>query len=143
MTIQLKICKQSNARVHPKGSDSSTISCMLLLRAPSDWSSESGSFVYHSSSINCKWFTEEHKINCKWFTEEHKAYRLCCDANTAKTTKKPRRANTQTHIQVKNYKKLCYVSQIHTSHTKHTELDPFNVCSNHISLKPQRISLSK
>ena len=47
-----------------------------------------------------------------------------------------KRANVQkTQIQVLNYKKcVSYVSEIHTSNTKHTVLDLFNVCSNQAPL---------
>ena len=37
-----------------------------------------------------------------------------------------------THIQVQNYKNcVIYISRVQTSHTKHTVLDLFNICSNH------------
>ena len=40
-----------------------------------------------------------------------------------------------THIHVQNYKyRVSYVSYKHTSYTKHTVLDLFNVCSNHAPL---------
>ena len=48
-----------------------------------------------------------------------------------------RRANAQmTHIQVQNWKNgISYVSKIHTSHTKHTMPDLFNVCKKHTTFK--------
>ena len=46
-----------------------------------------------------------------------------------------RRANTQiTYIHVHIKTKKSYVSSRHISHTKHTLLDLFNVCSNHTPL---------
>ena len=42
------------------------------------------------------------------------------------------------HILEQNWRKRAsYVSEIHTSHTKHTVFEPFILCSNHASFKLQ------
>ena len=69
--------------------------------------------------------------------EPQRACRVSKEQNGRESLEKiTRSANAQTtHIQVQNYKTCAsYVSQIHTSHTKHTVLDLFNVCSNRAPL---------
>ena len=53
------------------------------------------------------------------------------------SNKKPGTANTQmTHIQVQNWKKLCYLCLLNTQqYKKYTLLDLFNDCNNHTTYK--------